>query len=106
MLSTLAASIVAALSALMPILTSAGATQIEPIVSLLVNLIPALVGELTSLIPEVKNIIAALQGNGSVTAAQMTTLATLDAQCDAAFEAAATAAGQPASSASATAAGS
>jgi hypothetical protein len=98
MLSTIAASVVALLTQILPLIGSS-TSGIASAISLLINLIPALTNELVGLIPEVKNIIAALQQTTAVTSDQITQLQTLDAQCDANFEAAATAAGDPATSA-------
>lgn len=63
------------------------------IIAMLQNILPALVGELQALISPVKNIIAALQGNGALTADQVAALQALDAECDAALDAAAKDAG-------------
>lgn len=92
MLSTIATVLVQLLTTIAPTVTSS--STVEAIISALVNLIPALVGELTALITPVKNIIAALQaGSAPLTSAQIATLTTLDAQCDAALDAAAQADG-------------
>lgn len=68
------------------------ASTITSIINALIALVPTLVQEYKDLVPIVKNIIAALSGNSTTTADQLTTLAALDAQVDADFEAAATAA--------------
>lgn len=74
--------------------TATSSSQIDAVISAMENLIPALVGELSSLVTPVKNIIAAL-GAGSValTAAQSASLQALDAQCDALIDATAKADG-------------
>lgn len=87
----IAADLVSVLGTLAPLVTSSSAAT--SIINLLSSLIPALVGELTTLITPVKNIIAALQGTGALTPAQVASLQALDAQCDAAFNAAAQADG-------------
>lgn len=78
------------------LMSIAGATSeastITSILNALIQLVPTLVQEYKDLVPEVKGIIAALSGNSATTADQLTTLAALDAQVDADFEAAATAA--------------
>jgi hypothetical protein len=65
-------------------------------ITLLEQILPLAENEVASLVPSIQNIIAALQGSGAVTAAQVTALQSLSAQYDAAFEAAAAAAGDPA----------
>jgi len=73
-----------------PSLTSSAA--IQAVVNALVQIVPVLIKEVQDLIPMVKNIIAALSANAGTTSDQLNALAALDAQCDAAFEAAAAAA--------------
>ena len=68
------------------------ASTITSIVNALIQLIPTLVQEYEDLVPIVKNIIASLSANPATTADQLATLKALDAQVDADFEAAATAA--------------
>lgn len=51
--------------------------------------------EIIALQPEFKNVISTLSGNGAVTAQQLSDMETLAGQVDAAFDAAATAAGAP-----------
>lgn len=75
---------------LLPLITSsANATLIDSIISTLTGFLPYIVDEVEALYTPVKNIIAALSANPAATAAQAATLATLDTQVDAAFEAAA-----------------
>jgi hypothetical protein len=71
-------------------------SSIGAAITLLEQIVAAAVNEVETITPEIKAIIAQLQSNGAVTAQQMSDLAALDAQVDAAFEAAATAAGLPA----------
>lgn len=72
---------------------SNGANIINQILNALIALVPIVTANAQDFITPVKNIISALQTIGAVTPAQMTALQELDAQCDAAFDAAATAAG-------------
>lgn len=88
-LLTLLATIVGGLS---------DSSQIASVIATLQQIITSGVALVEADMPFIKNIIAALQNNGAVTAAQMTALQALDQQTDAAFEAAATAAGAPATS--------
>ena len=73
--------------------TASEAGTITKIIAVLEQIVESGVAEIQAVTPMIKNIIAALTSNTSVTAAQMTQLQTLDAATDAAFEAAATAAG-------------
>jgi len=87
------AAIVALLSVLATIAPSLGAGgSITAIINALIQIVPVLVNEVEDVAPIVKNIIAALQSNSAITPDEQAQLATLDAQVDAAFEAAATAA--------------
>lgn len=89
----MSAALVALLSVLAQIAPSLGSSStITAIINALVQIIPVLVQEVEDVVPMVKNIIAALSANPAATADQLATLQTLDAQVDAAFEAAATAA--------------
>ena len=72
---------------------SAAVTTIDTIINGLVQILPTIVAGAEDLVQPVKNIIAALSANPATTDAQLATLQTLDAQVDAAFEAAATADG-------------
>ena len=65
---------------------------VQQIIDALVALLPVLIQEYVALVPMVKNVIAALQSNASITPDQLSALQQLDAQCDAAFDAAANAA--------------
>ena len=79
------------LSLLETILPSIGTSSvIAKVIETLIQIVPIIVQEVRDLLPMVKNIIAALKDNSAITADQMTQLETLDAQCDADFEAAAT----------------
>jgi hypothetical protein len=75
---------------IIPLLTSsANSALIDSIISTLSGFIPYIIQEVESLYQPVKNIIAALSATPATNAAQAAQLATLDAQVDAAFEAAA-----------------
>lgn len=75
---------------------SSAANVVNQILNALIVIVPIIAQNAQNFLTPVKNIIAALQSSGAVTPAQMSALQALDAQVDAAFEAAATAAGQPA----------
>lgn len=62
---------------------------IATIIEALTKIVPLVVSEVKDVTPMVKNIIAALKADPAVTADLLTQLDALDAQCDAAFEAAA-----------------
>ena len=82
--------VISLLEQLLPLITSASnASLIGTIINVLTGLIPSIVSEAEALYTPIKNIIAALSANPATTAAQLQTLQTLDAQADAAFEAAA-----------------
>jgi hypothetical protein len=85
------AQILTFLSQIVGDLSSAG--SIGAAVTLLEQIISAAVNEVETITPEIKAIIAQLQSNGAVTADQMTQLSALDAQVDAAFDAASAADG-------------
>ena len=87
-------AVIALIEALLPQLgvTGANAALIGKVVATLVALIPTIVQEAKDLLPAVKNIIAALSANPATTADQLAALDALNAQVDAAFEAAAAAA--------------
>lgn len=92
MLSTLATAVVSLLAQIVPLIGS-GSTTVAAILNTLIQLVPVVIQEVTDLIPEVKNIIAALSANPATTQEQLDTLQALDKTCDDAFEAAAQAAG-------------
>lgn len=98
-MSALASAFVAVLIQLLPLVSGAasgGASTITTIINALIQLIPLAVQEASDLLPEIKNVIAAVSASPAATTDQLATLQTLDTQVDAAFEAAATAAGDPA----------
>ena len=87
MLTSLASSVIALLTEILP--TIGGASpSVGTVIAVLTQLIPVAVQEGQALVAPIKGIIAALSA-GPVTAAELTTLQALDAQVDAAFEAAA-----------------
>jgi len=75
----------------LPLLNNGGTSTkaITTIVTQLEKWLPLIVQELSVLYGPVKNIIAALSANPATLAEQQATLATIDAQVDTAFEAAA-----------------
>ena len=84
-------AILAMLEQLLPsILSAARATIGASIINALTAMLPFIIQEVEALFGPVKNIIAALSANPATTAEQLATLQQLDAQVDAAFEAAAT----------------
>jgi hypothetical protein len=93
-MAALASTIVAMLVQLLPLIGGTSST-IASILNVLIQLIPIVTQEVVDLLPAIKNIIAALSANPAATTDQLATLAALDAQVDAAFEAAAQAAGVP-----------
>lgn len=83
-------SVLAMIGQFLPLLgTSTAASTITSIITALTNLIPLIVDEVETVVPAIKNIIAALSANPATTADQLAQLKTLDAQVDAAFEEAA-----------------
>lgn len=78
------------ISGVLPLLTSsANSATIGSIITTLEGFLPYIIQEIKTLYTPVKNIIAALGANPATNATQAASLATLDAQMDAAFEAAA-----------------
>ena len=97
---TLAATISAAeaiagplLSALSQLVPLAGTGEVATVISTLAQIVPLAINEAKSLVQPIQNIITQLQGNGAVTADQLTQLNALNSQLDAAFNAAASADG-------------
>jgi hypothetical protein len=78
------------MQSLLPLIgNSAGLAKI---IETLIQLLPIIANEVSDLLPMVKNIIAALKNHDAVTPDQIAQLSALDAQVDAAFDAAAAAA--------------
>ena len=94
-MSSLATAVVAMLSALLPLITGGASTEIDTIINVLIQLIPQVVQEVEQVGPIITNIITALKGSAAITPAQLTALQAVEAQYDAAFEVAASAAGDP-----------
>lgn len=90
-MSALLTAIFAMVNGILPLIgtgTTATAT-IESIISVLTGAIPFIVTEVSDVVPAFKNVIAALSDNPATDATQLATLQALDAQVDAAFDAAA-----------------
>lgn len=81
-------AVISLLGQLVPLIGT-NSTLIASIIETLIAIIPAIVTEVETLIPPIKNIIAALSADPATSADQLKTLSELDAQADAAFEAAA-----------------
>lgn len=86
----MSAALVALLAVLGQIAPALGSSAITSIITALTQIIPVLIQEVEDVVPIVKNIISALQSNTAITPDQQAALVALDAQVDAAFEAAAT----------------
>lgn len=87
----MSAVLTALLAVLAQIAPSLGtSSSIGAIINALVQIIPSLVQLGEALVQPIRNIIAALSSNPAATADQLSQLRALDAQVDAAFEAAAT----------------
>ena len=82
-------SVVTVIDSVLPVVSTIAPAGVGSIINLVSEILPIAVQEATNLVTPIKNIITALQGNASTTPEQMTQLAILDAQVDAAFEAAA-----------------
>lgn len=92
-MSSLVVTFVTMLADILPDLGGLSTGSLGSIITTLTSLIPAITSEIETVVPIVKNIIAGLQGSANITPAQTAALTALDAQCDAAFEAAAAADG-------------
>ena len=91
------------LEEILPLASSVTSGGAQNIINILEKVIPVAVQAGESLLTPIQNIIAALQGNGSVTADQVTTLQTQSATVDAALDAAAQADGLTTATAATTA---
>lgn len=78
-----------AVEALLPMLSSVSSGQVQKVIDLLDRVIPFAARLGMDLIVPIQNIIAALKGNGSVTADQIAALEAQSAALDAALDAAA-----------------
>lgn len=76
--------------------TGATVGIIDKVLQALTTIVPVIAQSFPNLLASVQNIIASLEGTGNVTQTQQVALDAISAQVDAAFEVAATAAGDPA----------
>ena len=85
----------AILTILSEVLSTTGVTNtiVTTVIKALEQVIPLVASEATVLVPVIKNIVATLKTSGALTADQLATLSTLDAQADSALDAAAAADG-------------
>lgn len=88
MLDTIILAAVGLMTQVLPLINNA--SQVAKIIELLVQILPAVEKLAEALVQPIKNIIASLQENPATDAEQLKALQDLDAQYDAAFEAAAT----------------
>ena len=95
MLSIVITTIIPLLEGLLPDLAKISPPSIAAIITALEAIIPVATSEIATVGPIIQNVISELQSNAAITPDQTATLTALDAQVDAAFEAAATAAGAP-----------
>ena len=73
---------------LLPSLGVASTSVVDQILAALIQIVPIISANAANFLQPVQNIIAALQSSGALTADQLAALAALDAQVDAAFDAA------------------
>lgn len=90
-MSSLIPLLVSLLGQVVPLI-GGNSSLISTVIQALVQLVPLLTQEFKDLLPIVQGIIADLKGNAAVTPDDMATLDALNAQVDAAFDAAAAAA--------------
>lgn len=88
-MNVILSALLSLLQAVMPTLGVASSGTIQNIIGALIQLIPLAVKEYQDVLPMIKNIIAALKGNNEVTTEQLDQLDEMEAQLDAAFDAAA-----------------
>lgn len=93
MTSAIATLLVTMLGQILPLIGSVTSGGLSSIITLLEEILPVAVNEAEALVPSIQNIIAAIEGSGAVTSAQLSSLTSLSAQYDAAFDAAAVADG-------------
>lgn len=83
----ISSAIVGLLTVLAQIAPSLGSSAaIQNIINILIQIIPTLVGTIENLVPLVRDIITALQGNGNITDDQWAQLDLLNASADKDFE--------------------
>lgn len=83
---TIIATVLQTILSIIPQITDS--KGINKVVTMLLQIVPIIVKEAQDLLPMVQNIIAALSSKDGVTAEQLAALKALDAQVDAAFDAA------------------
>ena len=98
-MSAILSSVLAVLSSLLPVITASGGAATGSL-SIIINalaqitqIMPIVVQEADDVVPLIQSLIAEISSNATVTQDQLTALATLSAQIDASFEAAAKADG-------------
>ena len=89
MLATAIQTLLTLIEALLPTFGVASTNVIDKILVALIQIVPIIAQEAQDLIVPVRNIIAALQNHGAVTAEQLVQLEALNKQVDDAFDAAA-----------------
>lgn len=94
-MSAVASAIVAALTALLPLISGASGSAIDNIIAFLIQAIPLVQEEISAIAGPIENVITALKNNNAITADQLTALQTAETSYDSAFESAASAAGFP-----------
>ena len=90
MLSTIVMAVVSLMTQMLPMIGTS--TQVATFIDMLIKILPTVEQLAENLVQPIKNIINALSANPATDAEQLAALKMLDAQYDAAFEAAATAA--------------
>lgn len=85
-MDTAITAVFALVEEVLPLITAGG--KVASVISTLETVIPLIAKGAVALYQPVKNILAALQSDGTVTADQIAQLKTLDQQVDAAYDAA------------------
>lgn len=86
MLNAAITAVVALIEQLLPLIGGSNTALINSIIDVLAKWVPLITDEVQSIVPAIKNIIAALSANPATTAQQLDDLQKLDAQVDAAFD--------------------
>ena len=95
-MSAILSSVLAVLSSLLPVITSSGGAatgSLGTIITALAQILPIAIQEAEDVVPLIQSLIAEISSNATVTPDQVAALATLSAQIDTSFEAAAKADG-------------
>ena len=95
-MSAILSSVLAVLSSLLPVITSSGGAatgSLGTIIIALAQILPIAIQEAEDVVPLIQSLIAEISSNATVTPDQVAALATLSAQIDTSFEAAAKADG-------------